>query len=174
MVTFVGKQYKPALPLSPLKSPHTMTLLGCFTVLMMYLETFESLRTNLYPLRTSREVLSLQNITFLQSAIVQCLHILQNNILFFIMTLIIRGFLAVGDMAFSDPLQTLLDSPNRHFLDNLCMFFFNDAAVTEGYIHHLMSYKCISSRCGIFLGSSYHFSRWCSARWKSCCRPFWS
>ena len=68
-----------------------------------YLETPEGLRTNLYPLRTSREVLSLQNITFLQSAIVQCLYILQNNILFFIMTLIIKGFLAVGDIAFSDP-----------------------------------------------------------------------
>ena len=54
-------------------------------------------------IRTSRDVLSLQNITFLQSAIVQCLYILQNNILFFIMTLVIRGFLAVGDMAFSDP-----------------------------------------------------------------------
>ena len=107
MVTFLGKKYKPSLPLSPLKSPHTMTLLGCFTVLMMYLESYpetpEGLRTNLYPLRTSREVLSLQNITFLQSAIVQCLNILQNNILFFIMTLIIRGFLEAGDMAFSDP-----------------------------------------------------------------------
>ena len=44
-----------------------------------------------------------QNITFLQSAIVQCLYILQNNILFFIMTLVISGFLAVGDMEFSDP-----------------------------------------------------------------------
>ena len=112
MVTFLGKKYKPPLPLSPLKLPHTLTLLGCFTVLMMYLEsyleTLEGLRTNLYPLRTSRKVLSLQNITFLQSAIVQCaivqcLYILQNNILFFIMTLIIRGFLAVGDMTFSDP-----------------------------------------------------------------------
>ena len=103
MVTFLGKKYKPPLPLSPLKSPHTMTLLGCFTVLMMYLKTPEGLRTNLYPIRTSREVLSLQNTTFLQSAIVQCLYILQNNILFFNMTLIIRGFLAVDDMAFSDP-----------------------------------------------------------------------
>ena len=101
------EKYKPSLPLSPLKSPHTMTLLGCFTVLMMYLEAYlktpEVLRTNLYPLRTSREVLSLQNITFLQSAIVQCLYILQNNILVFIMTLIIRGFFAVGDMTFSNP-----------------------------------------------------------------------
>ena len=50
------------------------------------------------------------------------------------MTLIIRGFLAVGDMAFFYPLQTVLDSPNRQFLDNLCMFFFKDAAVSEGYI----------------------------------------
>ena len=80
-----------------------MTLLGCFTVVMMYLETPEVPRTNQYPLRTSGEVLSLQNITFLQSATVQCLYILQNNILFFVMTLIMRGFLAVGDMAFSDP-----------------------------------------------------------------------
>ena len=123
-----------------------MTLLGCFTVLMMYLESYletpEGIRTNLYPLRTSREVLSLQNITFLQSAIVQCLYILQNNILFFIMTLVIRGFLAVGDMAFSDPftdgagvpakLKTLREIkftflhnlPLYHvLLENLCMFF---------------------------------------------------
>ena len=50
------------------------------------------------------------------------------------MTLIIRGFLAVGDMAFLILLQTALDSPNRHLLENLCMFFFKDAAVTEGYI----------------------------------------
>ena len=68
-----------------------MTLLGCFTVLMMYLESYletpEGLPTILYPLRTSRNVLSSQNITFLQSAIVQYLYILQNNILFFIMTL---------------------------------------------------------------------------------------
>ena len=28
----------------------------------------------------------------------------------------------------------MLDSPNRHLLENLCMFFFKDAAVTEGYI----------------------------------------
>ena len=28
---------------------------------------------------------------------------MQNNILFFNMTLVIRGFLTVGDMAFSDP-----------------------------------------------------------------------
>ena len=129
MVTFLGKKYKPPLPLSPLKLRHTMTLLGCFTVLMMYLEsyleTLEGLRTNLYPLRTSREVLSLQNVTFLQSAIVQCLYILQNNILFFIMTLIIRGFLAVGDMTFSDPFADVPDSPNRHLLENLCMFFFS-------------------------------------------------
>ena len=50
------------------------------------------------------------------------------------MTLIIRGFLAVGDMAFLILLQTVLDSPNRHLLENWCMFFFKDAAVTEGYI----------------------------------------
>ena len=100
------EKYKPPLPLSPLKSPHTMTLLGCFRVLMMYLESYletpEGLPTILYPLRTSRDVRSSQNITFLRSAIVQCLYILQNNIVFFIMTLIIRGFLAAGDMTFSD------------------------------------------------------------------------
>ena len=50
------------------------------------------------------------------------------------MTLIIRGFLAVGDMAFSDPFAAVLDSPNRRFLENLCMFVFKDAAVTKGYI----------------------------------------
>ena len=140
-----------------------------------YLETPEGLRINLYPLRTSREVLSLQNITFLQSAIVQCLYILQNNILFFIMTLIIRGFLAVGDIAFSDPFADGAGySPNRHLLENLCMFFFQGCSCYRRVHNHLMSYKCIGSRCGILLGSSYHFSRWCSARWKSCCRPFWS
>ena len=43
------------------------------------------------------------------------------------MTLIIRGFLAVGDMAFSDPFA---DTTWR-----ICAcFFFKDAAVTEGYI----------------------------------------
>ena len=50
------------------------------------------------------------------------------------MTLIIRDFLAVGTWHFLILLQTVLDSPNRHLLDNLCMFFFKDAAVTEGYI----------------------------------------
>ena len=50
------------------------------------------------------------------------------------MTLIIRGFLAVGDMVFLILLQTVLDSPNRHLLKNLCMLFFKDAAVTEWYI----------------------------------------
>ena len=53
----MGK-YKPLLPLSPLKAPHTMTLLGCFTVLMMYLESYletpEGLRTNLYRPRQGR------------------------------------------------------------------------------------------------------------------------
>ena len=28
----------------------------------------------------------------------------------------------------------MLDSPNKDLLENLCMFFFRDAAVTEGYI----------------------------------------
>ena len=42
------------------------------------------------------------------------------------MTLIIRGFLAVGDIAFSDPFA---DTPWR-----ICACFFKDAAVTEGYI----------------------------------------
>ena len=28
----------------------------------------------------------------------------------------------------------MLDSPNKHLLENLGMFFFKDAAVTEGYI----------------------------------------
>ena len=58
MVTFLGR--KPPLPLSPLKAPLTMTLLGCFTVLMMYLESYletpEGLRTNIYPLRTNRDI----------------------------------------------------------------------------------------------------------------------
>ena len=128
MVTFLGRKYKPPLPLSPLKTPHTMTLLWCFTLLLLYLksylETLEDMRTNLYPLRASQDVLSSQNITFLQSAIVQYLYILQNNILFFIKTLVIRGFLAVGDMAqFLILLQTVLNGPNRHLLENLCMFF---------------------------------------------------
>ena len=96
MVTFLGKNINPLYPYTHWNHP-PMTLLGCFTVLMMYLESYletpESLRTNLYPLRTSREVLSLLNITFLQFAIVQCLYILQNSILFLIMTLINRGFL---------------------------------------------------------------------------------
>ena len=129
MVTFLGRKYKPPLPLSPLKAPHTMTLLGCFTVLMMYLESYletpEGLRTNFYPLRTSRDVLSSLNITFLQSAIVQCLYILQNNILFFIMTLIIRGFLAVGDMAFSDPFADVLDIVLTDTSWRICACFFS-------------------------------------------------
>ena len=62
MVTFLGRTYKPPLTLSPLKAPHTMTLLGCFTVLLMYLEsyleTLEGLRTNLYPPRTSQDALN--------------------------------------------------------------------------------------------------------------------
>ena len=37
-------------------------------------------------------------------------------------------------MTFSDPFADVLDSPNKHLLENLGMFFVNDAAVTEGYI----------------------------------------
>ena len=138
MVTFLRRKYKPPLPLPPLKAPHTMTLLGCFTVLMMYLESYletpKGLRTNLYSLRTSRDVLSSQNITILQSAIVQCLYILQNNILFFIMTLIIlNNSWQSATWHFLIFLQTVLDSSNRHLLENVCMFF-KDAVVTEGYI----------------------------------------
>ena len=50
------------------------------------------------------------------------------------MTLIIKGFWQSVTWHFLILLQTVLDSPNRHLLENLRMFFFKDAAVTEEYI----------------------------------------
>ena len=51
MVTFLGRKYKPPLPVSPLK--HTNHDAVLMVHLKSYLETFEGLRTNLYPPRTS-------------------------------------------------------------------------------------------------------------------------
>ena len=69
---FLGKKYRPALPISPEKAPHTMIESGCFTVGTVNLGSnlFESWgrRTIGDPTRNTWKLLSSENITLFHCA----------------------------------------------------------------------------------------------------------
>lgn len=101
MVTFLGRKYKPPLPMLPLKAPNTI-MPGCITFLTIYFGSYRDAvlgqRTIFKPLLTSLKELSSLYITFFHCSDVQLSYLLQKASLFIFIAAVSMGFSAAWQL----------------------------------------------------------------------------